>query len=429
MTMAWSDTEYDAWVKGPEAAGEELFREGASSLFEGITEDAVPRGTSFSVFMTAFAYAIGMQAASFAPLAALGTDPVTIAKIATRGMFAGLEAMASNSKVPRPLFNLIRRVGPMTGGIKGVLDALRRDVINQLNALEANPDRAAREASLQPSLGVAQGLVQFRWDKFTGKATGAAAANNKGKADSNATGGLPGTGKARYIRDYLGALQATATGHAKDRVEFQIKNLDAFKVGHPDEAADVFELSARGLMPPEEIAHILGLPDGDEVRSGKKDANGKWILIPARDARLKALAREARKRVDEARIADGTDKPKEAKVDLSPSRDRGVAYQRRLALADASNQAALNQPLPLAGSPRLVKALGIVLIILVIAMLVRACTAGGSPVTSTPSARAQPANRPRTDGGVTPRRNNFPNDSGNSNSNDAAQTRADAGRH
>lgn len=427
--MAWSDTEYDAWVKGPEAAGEELFREGASSLFEGITEDTVPRGTSFSVFMTAFGYAIGMQAASFAPLAALGTDPVTIAKIATRGMFAGLEAMASNSRVPRPLFNLIRRVGPMTGGIKGVLDALRRDVINQLNTLESNPDRAAREASLQPSLGVAQGLVQFRWDKFTGKATGAAAANNKGKTESGATGGLPGTGKARYIRDYLSVLDATATpGHAKDRVAFQVKSLDDFKVNHPDEAADVFELSARGLMPPEEIAHILGLPDGDPVRSDKKDALGKWILIPARDARLKALAREARKRVDEARVADGTDKPKEAKVDLSPSRDRGVAYQRRLALADASNQAALNQPLPLAGSPRLVKALGIVLIILVIAMLVRACTAGGSPATSTPSARAQLANQPRTDGGVTPRRNRFPNDT-NSNSNDAAHTRADAGRH
>lgn len=428
--MAWSDTEYDAWVKGPEAAGEELFREGASSLFEGITEDTVPRGTSFSVFMTAFAYAIGMQAASFAPLAALGTDPVTIAKIATRGMFAGLEAMASNSRVPRPLFNLIRRVGPMTGGIKGVLDALRRDVINQLNALEANPDRAAREASLQPSLGVAQGLVQFRWDKFTGKATGAAsAAGNKGKPDNNATGGLPGTGKARYIRDYLAALDAAATpGPVKDRVTLQVTNLEAFKASHPEEAADVFELSARGLMPPEEIAHILGLPDGDPVRSDKKDAQGKWILIPARDARLKALAREARKRVDEARLADGTDKPKEAKVDLSPSRDRGVAYQRRLALADASNQAVLNQPLPLAGSPRLVKALGIGLIILVIAMLVRACTVGGSPATSTPSARAQLANQPRTDGGVTPRRNNFTNDI-NSNSNDAAHTRADAGRH
>ena len=426
--MAWSDTEYAGFLAEARAPGEELFQEGAASLLEGITEDSVPRGTSLEVFLVAFFYAIGKKAASFPALAALGTDPTTIAKYAVRGTFAGISGVGSNSRVPRGLFNLIRRMGPMAGGLQGALDGLRRRVIDRLNELAANADLTAREASLQPSLGVAEGLIEFRWDKFTSGKSGTATGNNKGKTEGGATASLPGTGKARYIRDYLTALDATAApGHAKDRVAFQLKNLDDFKVNHPDEAADVFELSARGLLPPEEIAHILGLPDGDEVRSGKKDANGKWILIPARDARLKALAREARKRVDEARLADGTDKPKEAKADLSPSWDRGVAYQRRLALADANNQSALNQPLPLAGSPRLVKALGIALVVLLVALLGRAWFAGGNSATSTPSARAQSANRPRTDGGVT-RRNNFTNDI-SSNSNDAAHTRADAERH
>lgn len=247
--MAWSDTEYDAWVKGPEAAGK-LFREEPPRSSKASRRTRCPSWDLVLRLHDRLRVRDRYAGGEFSrPLAALGTDPVTIAKIATRGMFAGLEAMASNGRVPRPLFNLIRRVGPMTGSRE--CSTRSGGMINQLNALEANPDRAAREASLQPSLGVAQGLVQFRWDKFTGKATGAAsAAGNKGKPDNNDEGGLPGTGEGAVHPRLPRCSRRRRTSPVKDRVTLQVTNLEAFRASHPEEAADVFELSARGLMPP-----------------------------------------------------------------------------------------------------------------------------------------------------------------------------------
>lgn len=425
--MALTDTDYAGFLAEARAPGEELFQEGASSLLEGITEDSIPRGTQLETFLAAFFYAVGKKAVNFPLFSALGTDPATIAKYATRGAFAGISGVGSNSKVPRGLFFLIRKMGPLTGGLQGILDGLRRRVIDRLNEIQANPDLAAREASLQPSLGVAEGLVEFRWDKFTsGKAPTTAAVGGKAKADSGGTiAPLPGTGKARYIRDVLVALdEAAAPGSAKDRVALQMRNLNLLKANDPEAAADVFELSARGLLPNDDVLNILALPDGYPVRSEKKDpATGKWIMVEVREARLKALARECLKRVDEARLADGTDKPKEDKAKAEPVRaSREVGGDRRLALAEHLRQNPYQAPpIPFIGNRCVQLVAGALTALLIVAMVLRVFV---GPHPNHPSAHARSGNRAYVDGGVTRQNTNTTN----SNNNNAAPTGADAGR-
>ncbi len=283
--------------------------------FEGLTEDKVPRGISLAVFLAAFAYALAAKVCAFGPFAALGANPVTWSRFAARAMFAGIGGLARNRGIPSGLFKLINTFGATIGSVgkgslKGTLDGLRRETLQQLTQWSKITDETARRAAMQPSLGVAEGLIEANWSKMTGKVSGASTGGDNKKRDEKGAspGGLNGMGPKtnQTLHEHLTELAKTDAPAARAVQDA----VDDFVRRNPKLGPFILEANMRRLegVGPDEIVRATQEPTGVQIMD---DPEGGAAKVCQREFALKRLALDARRLALEARKADGTG-PKQA---------------------------------------------------------------------------------------------------------------------
>ncbi len=283
---------------GPRSAAEEFFGEYLQGAAEGFVEDKDIKldGTSAAAVLAAIPYVAAKKIAAFGPFAAMGADPFFGAKHLARGMFTALGALASNSNVPRPLFNLLRAFGPVGKGVvSGSIDRARRMVIKYLSAWSkmANP-----EAAMGPALGVAEGIIEFNWAKISGKASGLPS-----PTASTSAGGygkrMEGMGDMKEtLHERLRRLAATEA----TRVEDIRVSITVFGGSFRSHWQAINEASERLLVDPDVIIRAFEAPDDGELA----DPDGGTALVTNRVFALKRLAASCKKLVAKAREEDGT---------------------------------------------------------------------------------------------------------------------------